>query len=844
MRNLKRALSLALAAMMLIGMMVVSAGAASKDFTDKDEIVNDEAVNTLVALNVISGKEDGSYFDPTGIVTRAEMAKMITVVLNGGREPNLGTKTTPSFSDIDGHWAEAYIEYCTSLGIIAGRGNGKFDPDATVTGSEAAKMVLIAMGYTAENSNFVGSSWEINVNATASSKGLYDKMSVVASAPLNRDNAALMVYNGLNAEMVEYDYKLNTVNGNLVTVAIAKDRTGVTLLSDKFDLTKYEGYLQDASYDATNKNYDYSVAVAMGTAADNTAANGYTFTDVADDYSNLFGQKVQVLFKNGERDEVYGIFGLADVVAQTEVGELPTLTGSETSFKINGTEYKVDTTVNDVKAYELLTATNSALDTLDGVAAKANYTLKLIDNNNNGKIDSAVVVPFTVAKVTYVGAKSITAGSNYTFEDANIANGIEKGDYVKIIAAVNTVDNTDTVTKLDTIEGTVDGMNGDKVLINGTWYSKVANAGDAFALGETYVVSVIGKYYYNAEKVSDGATVKDIIYVAGAEAPTALKGAQAKIYTTEGTSSVVTVDKVGATSTAAGSGASVSVVATGIYTYKTNDDGNYELTAVSATNKVGYDSFVEPSTFTKASDTADAKLGTYTISKDAVLFVVTTDGVSVMSGATVNNWAGATLTSTDLLTKTVNGLGVVMAGLINVTGGDPSVSGQTGNFGYVVSAPYQIKDGNNTYTTYKIWNGSETVTVIEKASSTSVAKGSIISYTDNGDGYISSVTSTATSGAIIGFSDKTLVVRNTSGTNTTYAITDDTVIMYVDSAKIEGVNGGELALASENADGTYVQNVYVLPNGTTPTNLDLVVYEIGNEIVDTDGNSIATCPAD
>ena len=40
MRNLKRALSLALAAIMLVGMMVVSASAASyNNLTDKDEIV-------------------------------------------------------------------------------------------------------------------------------------------------------------------------------------------------------------------------------------------------------------------------------------------------------------------------------------------------------------------------------------------------------------------------------------------------------------------------------------------------------------------------------------------------------------------------------------------------------------------------------------------------------------------------------------------------------------------------------------------------------------------------------------------------------------------------------------
>ncbi len=43
MRNLKRTLSLVLAAVMLVGMMVVSASAASSDFTDKDEITYTEA---------------------------------------------------------------------------------------------------------------------------------------------------------------------------------------------------------------------------------------------------------------------------------------------------------------------------------------------------------------------------------------------------------------------------------------------------------------------------------------------------------------------------------------------------------------------------------------------------------------------------------------------------------------------------------------------------------------------------------------------------------------------------------------------------------------------------------
>ena len=79
MRNLKRALSLALAAVMVLGLMIVGAGAADvyNDFTDKDEIDHTEAVQTMVALNVIAGKEDGSFYDPTGTLTRAEAATML-----------------------------------------------------------------------------------------------------------------------------------------------------------------------------------------------------------------------------------------------------------------------------------------------------------------------------------------------------------------------------------------------------------------------------------------------------------------------------------------------------------------------------------------------------------------------------------------------------------------------------------------------------------------------------------------------------------------------------------------------------------------------------------------------
>ena len=83
------------------------------DFSDKDKIVNDDAVSMLVELNVINGKDDAALIP--GIVTRAEMAKMICVVLNGGKDPSLGNVSNYTYTDTVGHWAAAYIEYCTTL---------------------------------------------------------------------------------------------------------------------------------------------------------------------------------------------------------------------------------------------------------------------------------------------------------------------------------------------------------------------------------------------------------------------------------------------------------------------------------------------------------------------------------------------------------------------------------------------------------------------------------------------------------------------------------------------------------------------------------------------------------
>ena len=79
MRNLKRALSLALASVMLLGMMVVGSSAAS--YPDVDDNDNVEAIEVLNAVKVMIG--DHGSFNPDKAVNRHEMAVIMAKLVLG-----------------------------------------------------------------------------------------------------------------------------------------------------------------------------------------------------------------------------------------------------------------------------------------------------------------------------------------------------------------------------------------------------------------------------------------------------------------------------------------------------------------------------------------------------------------------------------------------------------------------------------------------------------------------------------------------------------------------------------------------------------------------------------------
>ena len=91
------------------------------------------AVSTMTKAGIVDGYPDGT-FRPDAPITRAEMAKIISLFAKLD-------KSESRFSDIAGHWAEAYIRLAAGNGWIAGYPDGTFGPQRNITRAETMTLV-------------------------------------------------------------------------------------------------------------------------------------------------------------------------------------------------------------------------------------------------------------------------------------------------------------------------------------------------------------------------------------------------------------------------------------------------------------------------------------------------------------------------------------------------------------------------------------------------------------------------------------------------------------------------------------------------------------------------------
>ena len=807
------------------------AGAA---FTDSADIkVDTEVVDTLVALGVVNGYDDGS-FKPNGTVTRAEMTKMIYVLRTGNSDASAYNDDKTSFTDIGSHWARGYIKYCQSLGIIAGKSNTKFVPNEKVSAQEAAKMLLVTLGYDAQKAGLVGTGWASKTNALADENGLLEDVTTSFTAACPRQYAAQLIYNAIFAHTVvlrDGEY----TNMKLVTSADKDaDNYNPTIGKKYMGLEEATGELTKISYDEDKDEFTYTVAKHSTPALKSSK-----------DYSKLYGLKVNVLYKTtSNKTTVYGIYAKdSSIVASGSLNDLDTVSKEDKKIKIDGTEYKLSnetynigmtTAFNGADFGKLTTKQSGVYKLNNDINARGYYSFDLLDTDDDDKGDKIVVHPVSVEKVTYAGTKSINAPSSYKYEDCDIADGIAKDDYVVITAADNAAKGRTNIVKAEIVSGKVTATKDGKIQINNTWYNLAKGVTNKdFKVGDSYDVAVYNGYAFSSDATEEAS--KDILFVAGTKKFDQFAGedngtVDAKAYFMDGSNKTITITKLDGTKLTSTTGAEDNFVGK-LFTY-TVKDGNYELkTLNNSSNKAGYKDYADQVTFTKESGKTPAKIGTYAIADDAVVFVKDNSETKIVSGKTVNDWGDNFGSKGQVLTSEVNGIKYAkVAALVGTT--RPSASGDC-KYAYLTADTYNGKTPDadeDDALVFSVFgeNGAKTLydTDDTKLSLSDLKKGQLIQYTEDGDKIkgVKTIDTVANSAikrvAITGIEDKNkglvyFLDSTTNGAAASLKMDDDVYFVKIDDAAATAEAGkrSEVAEAHSEAQNTKEANAYIAIDG-------------------------------
>ena len=714
MRNLKRTLSLVLAAVMLVGMMVVGASAASSDFVDGNEITYAEAAEVMTALGVFEGTDKGA-FEPTGTLTREQAAAIICRMLLGDDAENLTTNSTV-FSDVAAdRWSAGYIGYCAQQNILAGTGNGTFNPEGELTGLAFAKMLLVALGYDPAIENYVGNDWAINVASGAVNAGIAISGQVLANT-VTREQAAQMAYQTLEADMVYYASKGTTVIGsdgmqvivgNTPATPVA-DRSGKGYLigsdndeyqqfCEKFfsDLKKNVDGEDDFNRPANQWKLKNDVIGTYAAEADGT----YTTSVSVDDIYDLLGRSVGndgklTVLKNGDK--------------VTNIDRDDYIKNGDDDTKIGGKGvltqvYVVDDTDGDDVDDVIISMINTYVAQVDGDYDDDNEELELDD----------------------LGLDLPADNTTLSSEDFENLSAFENGDYV--LVTVNAADGEiKSIQAAETVSGTVTAYTKDKnVTLDGTKYEYSQGYNSTYNLKDDYdlVLDTYGYVIYadGVEASDDYVFITDIAKIGGVN-----KSYEAKAYFVDGTTAVIEVsnsdDLTGWTSDSEKNA---------WYTYDEQNDGTYELGETAQAQ--------EDFTTGTIIDTGDSRINlgkSVRLNNDTVFVVRRGDNVNVYTG--IKNVPEITASGTVEVSAIVGDNGYADYLFINGETGELAISGSTaGDRIYILDTDYessQDADDNDYYVYDAIVNGE--IGTVELNGTTGIEKGLYGSVTYDADGYI------------------------------------------------------------------------------------------------------------
>ena len=755
MRNLKRALSLAVAAVMVIGMTVIGTGASYDDVTSAD---NQEAIEVLQAVGIMTG-DDAGNFNPDQQVTRGEMAVMMTKVLdlNTG---NYSVSAMP-FTDVP-DWAKSYVAAIYAEGVTGGISDTLYGTDDPITAAQAALMLMKALGYF-QYPGDLADGWLLATIRQAGRIDLFDGIDAGAEEALTRSEVAQLVLNTLEATMVEPTGSQGVQIGD-VTV-------GSTIKYEEIEKENNNVYvaISGETY-ATNTKYTVQLGEEL---FDGKLFRSVTVSDV-DDYGF---QGTKWSYPTNTAADTIGTYASAEVVAtytnasEVTYGDLYKLgdwVTTDFNIQLNGN----DGTQMDVSAIVKGSDTD--------VAEFANYDgaqVNIVDQDGDGTIDAILVVYGLLGKVTDVNEATASADrsvditvyasssnatiNNYETEDfaeddyvivyldkkMSEANSANADDVLKVEAARSVTGKVTAYTGANATKTNVTSLS-----IAGTKYPTANNTyimltypnGEPAVNSTEYVVYLNSNgYIVGVEGVAATADLSNVVY--------ALKDTYQSVNTEGVQLSYTPVVYMDGTYEILSSEAANNFDATAdnFYEVDTNSDGDLILKAVGSGKlgnnwssvgtsgvTVGVDALKADTSFkddTKIITLANGSTDTKAYVDNNTVYIFEKDSNTAVVTGSINKTVTAT-GSKVLVVKDANNEPYVAAILMPDTSYSATVAS---DIIYVKSNSVVGggHDGDNRFYTYEAYNlEGDKITFNSKSASISV-NGKFCSFEEDADGY-------------------------------------------------------------------------------------------------------------
>ena len=192
---MKRRISAFLLSLLLLLPVLPCTGAAFTDVSGDIAL----ASSVLQGLGIVSGTEEtGNNFSPDDVLTRAQASAWIVKAMGLSSQVSSYTRKT-LFADVSASsWYNGYVNLAYSQGMISGRGNGSFEPDAPVTYGELAAALLRMLNYTSAE---IGSVWPLDHTNFCDSLGLSENLSLSPMDPVKRGQGAMLLYRTLKSNV-------------------------------------------------------------------------------------------------------------------------------------------------------------------------------------------------------------------------------------------------------------------------------------------------------------------------------------------------------------------------------------------------------------------------------------------------------------------------------------------------------------------------------------------------------------------------------------------------------------------------------------------------------------------